>query len=91
MTYERVCVCVLAPQDELANPVPSHLGVNSRLLRHHWSPRALTFVSARKLEKLAMTKNASKKPITATMNSNAESRVPFSVAQLECPPALAMN
>ena len=63
-------------EDELANPVPSHLRVNSWRLRHPWSPRALTGVSARKLEKLAlnsgttggarkMTKNASKKPFIA--------------------------
>ena len=36
-----------------------------------------------------MTQNASKKPFAATINSNAESRVPFSVAQRECPPSPA--
>ena len=64
--------------------MPSHLGVNSR---HPWSPRALTVVSARKLEKLAlnsgttggarkMTQNASKTIIAAT----GEGRAPVSVA-----------
>ena len=62
-----------------------------------WSPRALTVVSARKLEKLALNSGTTggakcvKKPFIAAIISTAEGQVPFSVAQLECPLSPAIN
>ena len=95
------CVCPHAG-NLIGIPVPSHLGVNSRRLRHPWSPRALTGVSARKLEKLAlnsgiaggarkMTQKCVKKPIIAAISKVAGNVVPVCVAQLECPLSPAMN
>ena len=68
-------------EHELATPVPSHLGVRLPATPAPSSNRALTVVSARMLEKLAlnsattggarkMTQNASKRPHTAAMENS---------------------